>query len=250
MTNEELKSMVETAVEIQKKEVFGNAKFHPEVREDYRMTNDWYGADTIARDTAIVRFNAPEGDGMDLRRSVLEAFGLFYRKYASPMYTISVDTVILKSGAVGVMLHACFHDDVHLSDEDLAVVQECNMAHRFAGEDVPVADETVPDAPVPVEPEEQRKRYSGDAMIKDDICRHSKYDLKGVDFSIPLVEWVDKVNGHDVWRAFVEFLIEGKLTESSFKFSEAGSAIDNSVNAVDYMVSCLPQLGLRFKEEK
>lgn len=239
MTNEELKSMVETAVEIQKKEVFGNAKFHPEVREDYRMTNDWYGGDTIDRETAIVRFNAPEGDGMDLRRSVLEAFGLFYRKYASPMYTISVDTVVLKSGAVGVMLHACFHDDVRLSDEDLAVVQECNMARGFAG-----------DVPVPVTSEEQRKRYSGDAMIKDDICRHSKYDLKGVDFSIPLVEWVDKVNGHDVWRAFVEFFIEGKLTESSFKFSEAGSAIDNSVKAFDYMVSCLPELGLRFKEEK
>lgn len=110
--------------------------------------------------------------------------------------------------------------------------------------------EADPDLPVPVENEEQRKRYAGDAMIKDDICRHSKYDLKGVDFSIPLVEWVDKVNGHDVWRAFVEFSIKGKLTESSFKFSEAGSAIDNSVTAFDYMVSCLPQLGLRFKEDK
>ncbi len=111
-------------------------------------------------------------------------------------------------------------------------------------------EEADADVPVPVEPEEQRKRYCGDAMIKDDICRHSKYDLKGVDFSIPLVEWVDKVDGHDVWRAFVEFSIEGKLTESSFKFSEAGSAIDNSVTAFDYMVSCLPQLGLRFKEDK
>lgn len=144
MTNEELKSMVETAVEIQRKEVFGNAKFHPEVREDYRTTNEWYGGDTIARRTAIVRFDAPEGDGIDFRRKLFESFGLFYRKYASPAYTISVDTVVLKSGAVGVMLHACFHDDVHLSDEDLAVVQECDMAHWFMREDVPVAEETVP----------------------------------------------------------------------------------------------------------
>lgn len=111
-------------------------------------------------------------------------------------------------------------------------------------------EEVDDDVPVPVVSEEQRKRYAGDAMIKDDISRHSKYDLKGVDFSIPLVEWVDNVDGHDVWRAFVEFLIEGKLTDSSFKFSEAGSAITNSVKAFDYMVSCLPQLGLRFKEDK
>lgn len=108
--------------------------------------------------------------------------------------------------------------------------------------------DAVPDAPVPVECE--RKRYAGDAMIRDYISRHSRYDLKGVDFRIPLVEWVDNVDGHDVWRAFVTFLIEGKLTESSFKFSEAGSAIANSAMAFDYMVSCLPNLGLRFKEEK
>lgn len=112
------------------------------------------------------------------------------------------------------------------------------------------SEEANDDVPVPVKSEEQRKRYAGDAMIKDDIYRHSKYDLKGVDFSIPLVEWVDNVDGHDVWRAFVEFLIEGKLTESDFKFSEAGSSIVNSVKAFDYMVSCLPQLGLSFKEEK
>ena len=144
MTNEELKSMVEKAVEIQKKEVFSVAKFHPEVREDYRMTNDWYGGDTIARRTAIVRFDAPEGDGIDFRRKLFESFGLFYRRYASPVYTVSVDTVVLGSGAVGVMLHACFNDDVHLSDEDLAVVQECNMAHWFMRGDAPVAEETAP----------------------------------------------------------------------------------------------------------
>lgn len=110
-------------------------------------------------------------------------------------------------------------------------------------------EEVDADAPVLAECE-QRKRYCGDAMIKDDIFRHSKYDLKGVDFSIPIVEWADKVNGHDVWLARVEFVIDGKMTESSFKFSEAGSAIVNSAKAFDDMVSCLPQLGLSFKESK
>ena len=117
----------------------------------------------------------------------------------------------------------------------------------------PEGDIAVPEEePQPLDEsmDEPEPRYSGEAMIKDDIFRHSKYDLKGVDFSIPLVEWVDKVDGHDVWRAYVKFLIEGKLTESSFKFSEAGGAIANSARAFDYMVSCLPNLGLRFKEEK
>lgn len=139
-------------------------------------------------------------------------------------------------------------DSWHLKNK-VEFDDNCEVPCEESGDDVPAAEHD--DAPVPVPAEcEQRKRYCGDAMIKDDISRHSKYDLKGVDFKIPLVEWVDNVDGHDVWRAFVEFLIGGKLTESSFKFSEAGGAITNSAKAFDYMVSYLPQLGLRFKEEK
>ena len=125
----DLKDVVETAVDIQRREVFSIAKYHPEVREDYRKTNDWYGADTIARNTAIVRFDPPSGDYMEFKKKLFEAFGLFYRKYASPAYDICTKVIVLEHGGIGVMLHAIFNMDFKISDEDLAVVEDCGMAH-------------------------------------------------------------------------------------------------------------------------
>ena len=179
----DLEDIVETAVDIQRKEVFSFAKYHPEVREDYRKTNDWYGGDTIARNTAIVRFDPPSGNYMEFKKKLFEAFGLFYRQYASPAYDICTKVIVSEDGSVGVMLHAIFNMDFKISDEDLAVVKDCGMAHRYYREDsdVPFEHEgclAEPDEPADVEEAPMYElRYSGDAMIKDDIVRHSVYDL-------------------------------------------------------------------------
>lgn len=127
----DLKDVVETAVDIQRKEVFSVAKYHTEVREDYRKTNAWYGADTIERSTAIVRFYQPSGDYMEFKKKLFESFGLFYRKYASPAYDIRTEVIVLEHGGIGVMLHAVFNMDFKISNEDLSVVKDCGMAHWY-----------------------------------------------------------------------------------------------------------------------
>lgn len=95
------------------------------------------------------------------------------------------------------------------------------------------------------------KRYCGDAMITDDIVRHSKYELGFYDLHIGPVEWMGSDNGVDSWKAHVKFRYEAYDTvlSASFVFDERGSAIANSVKAFDRMLESLPFTRLALTEK-
>ena len=82
-------------------------------------------------------------------------------------------------------------------------------------------------------------RYCGDAMLKDDICRGSKFDLRGVEFDHGRVVPAEmSMPGSSRWATTFRFRFpkSGNIKEFSIEFDEEGSAIANSVKAFDWAV--------------
>lgn len=82
-------------------------------------------------------------------------------------------------------------------------------------------------------------RYCGDAMLKDDICRGSKFDLRGVEFDHGRVVPAEmSMPGSSRWATTFRFRFpkSGNVKEFSIEFDEEGSAIANSVKAFDWAV--------------
>lgn len=122
----------------------------------------------------------------------------------------------------------------------------CEAPCEESGDDVPAVEHD--DAPMP------DKRYCGEAMIKSDLVRLSKYDLRGLDFKVSVyhVGWKDDPHRGKipVWKAYVEFLRDDRTSSCGFfMFNDAGSVIDNSVKAFDRMVDNSPSV-FGFLKEK
>lgn len=82
-------------------------------------------------------------------------------------------------------------------------------------------------------------RYCGDAMLKDDICRGSKFDLRGVEFDHGRVVPAEmSMPGSSRWATTFRFRFpkSGNIKEFSIEFDEEGSAIANSVKAFDWAI--------------
>ena len=123
------------------------------------------------------------------------------------------------------------------------------VEHDDEDHDIPTVEQHY--APVP------SKRYCGEAMIKDDLVRLSKYDLCNLDFKVSVdhVGWKDDPEDSQhgkvpVWRAHVEFMRDDRTSLCGFfMFDEAGSAIANSVKSFDRMVENSPSV-FGFLKEK
>ena len=82
-------------------------------------------------------------------------------------------------------------------------------------------------------------RYCGDAMLKDDICRGSKFDLRGVKFDHGRVVPAEGAEpGSSRWATTFKFWFpkSGNIHQFSIEFDEEGSAIANSVKAFDWAI--------------
>lgn len=105
----------------------------------------------------------------------------------------------------------------------------------------PEGDLAVPEEePQPLDEPLDEPRYSGEAMLKDDIVRSSMYDLSDAKFSVGPVDfagYIESIDPHEdnipIWRARAVFTVGGCDVQFWFKFDEKGSAISNSVKAFD-----------------
>ena len=81
-------------------------------------------------------------------------------------------------------------------------------------------------------------RYCGDAMLKDDICRGSKFDLRGVKFDHGRVVPAEGAEPGSSRATTFKFWFpkSGNIHQFSIEFDEEGSAIANSVKAFDWAI--------------
>lgn len=141
----------------------------------------------------------------------------------------------------------------------------CEAPCEESGDEVPAVEHDDEDHDIPAVEQyyapSPNKRYCGEAMIKSDLIRLSKYDLLDYDFTVSVdhVGW--KEDPYDpqydpqrgkvpVWRVHVEFMRDDRTSSCGFfMFDEAGSAIDNSVKSFDRMVENSPSV-FGFLKEK
>lgn len=130
----------------------------------------------------------------------------------------------------------------------------CTAPCEESVDDVPAVEHDDEDHDIPAVEHEQNKSYCGEAMLKGDLVRLSKYDLLGLDFKVAVYHVGWKEDPHrdkvPVWKAYVEFMRDDRTSSCGFfMFDEAGSAIDNSVKSFDRMVENSPSV-FGFLKEK
>ena len=93
-------------------------------------------------------------------------------------------------------------------------------------------------------------RYCGDAMLKNDIFTHSKYDLKGIDFDHgAVVPSGSSLPGQTTWTTDFRFRfpavgnLNAREANITVEFTEDGSAIANSAKEFDRGIDRMRQEG-------